>query len=174
MKIAAAALTAATVLLSGCVAPMPERRYVVELVHPFDADQAAKLMAEGRATVRGSGFLRQKGGGIVTCAGSNVTLIPATDYAKERIHYIYGDNDDGYATEWRHSFKPDYAVFHGMNRVTRCDAQGNFIFERVADGDFILTTEVRWQAGYSPQGGFLMRRVAVRNGLAEQAILTAQ
>jgi hypothetical protein len=35
-------------------------------------------------------------------------------------------------------FVPDVAEYTSLVRVTRCDAQGNFAFDKVADGEFYV------------------------------------
>lgn len=81
--------------LTSCYqAPIPILTYNMQ--NNFDFDQAERLMKKGKNTVIGNAFLRQNGGGIVTCAGSEVTLIPATEYAKERLRRLYSGTDKGY------------------------------------------------------------------------------
>lgn len=176
MKILPIAALCSAAFMLGCAAQsggtMPERRYVVELLQPFDAAQATRQMAAGTALVKGSGFLRQSGGGVVTCAGSKVVLIPATEYASERVRYIYGSRESGMAKDWRHTFNPDYAVYTALTKSTTCDAQGNFQFERVADGDFYATTVVHWFVSGRSQGGMLMRRFTVKDGSADPVVVT--
>jgi hypothetical protein len=94
--------------LTGCVTPQqaPMRR----ISQPFDAEQARGLVAVGTSTLRGSAFLRQQGGGVVTCAGSDVTLVPATEYAKHRLTALYGSQlymSTGVARGEAMQFDPD-------------------------------------------------------------------
>ncbi|MCW5668119.1 MAG: hypothetical protein KIT86_00570 [Hydrogenophaga sp.] len=150
----------AAVILSGCAAP---QLATVNIESPFDATQAKLQTQDGLNSIKGSGFLRQRGGGVVTCAGSEVVLIPATYYARERIAHLYGTGGIN-----RHrlnpTFVPDPPEYRTFTKKTRCDAQGNFMFERVADGDFFVTTGVHWQVGGTNQGGPIMSRARVAGG----------
>ena len=56
----------------------------------FNKEAASIINQKGKATVSGQACLKQSGGGVVTCAGSEVTLFPVTEYAKQRITAIYG------------------------------------------------------------------------------------
>lgn len=147
------------VILTGCAINQPIQ--IVQINATFDSDQAKVLMADGNNTIKGSAFMRQRGGGIVTCAGSDVRLIPATDYAKERMRIIYATTGDfgvrrGTAQARLETSVDDYLKYQ---KLTRCDAQGNFTFENVANGEFFVITTVRWEVSHAAQGGSMMHRV---------------
>lgn len=62
------------------------------------------------------------------------------------------------------NIEPKSAEFGRLVRRTQCDAQGNFIFDRVADGDWFVETKVTWVVAGVQQGGAIMRRVSVAGG----------
>ena len=79
--------------LAGCaVAP-----HQVTLNNQFDAGLAERLLQPGVNIVEGSALIRQQGGGVVTCAGQGVSLIPRTAYAAERHQYLWGNVTRGYS-----------------------------------------------------------------------------
>jgi hypothetical protein len=136
--------------------------------------QAAKQMEEGMNSIKGNAFLRQKGGGVITCAGQTVRLIPATNYAKQRFFALFGTFEGGVNIERKNfRFVPDSPEYYTNTKTTKCDSQGNFNFERVADGEFYVTTIVAWQVGNSPQGGGIMQKVSVR-GAQNKSIIMAE
>lgn len=153
-----AALAAMT--LAGCAT---QQRPTVNIESAFDAVQAKSQMQDGSNTIKGSGFLRQRGGGVVTCAGSEVVLVPATYYARERFAHLYGTGGIN-RNRLNPVFVPDPPEYRTFTKKTRCDAQGNFTFERVSDGDFFVTTGVHWQVGGANQGGPIMSRARVGSG----------
>ncbi len=137
----------------------------------FNSKMAASKLKDGVHSISGSAFLRQKGGGVVTCAGSEVVLTPKTPYADEYIHRFYRDNDSGYK-----DFLVQYLLGDGIEvnpeyykytKTATCDAQGNFKFSKISNGDYYITTTVIWEAPglgvSSTQGGYLMKRVTVDN-----------
>lgn len=172
-------LLAATLaaLLAGCAAP----RATVQLQSPFDEQRARDLLADGTNTVKGSALLRQVNGGVVTCAGNEVTLIPATMYARERQASIYGPaivtssmGPPSMAQPPFPLFVPDVASYQQLAKKTRCDAQGFFRFERVASGEFFVTTHVTWRVSeYRIEGGALSKLVAVSDGSTADIVLTS-
>lgn len=113
--------------------------------------------------------MRQQGGGVVTCAGNTVTLVPATRYAQERFAVIYG-GARGTSTP-PPVFSPDPASYMALTKTTRCNAQGAFSFDQVADGNFFVVTTVLWMAGANRQGGSLYAPANVRNGQAVEVTL---
>ena len=74
-------IVALVTLVGGCTVPIQK----VQLTSTFDEPLAKRQMEAGPNTVEGSALIRQQGGGIVTCAGNNVWIIPVTEYSTERI-----------------------------------------------------------------------------------------
>lgn len=154
-------VAAAAALLAGCAAP-PR---VVHLKVSFDEAHARALLAPGKNTIRGNAMMRQMGGGVVTCAGMDVHLVPATEYAKHRMAAIYGSTS--FSREGV-KFEPDSPAYRDAERVTKCNAQGFFTFDELADGEFFMITVVAWKAGHSVEGGMLMGRAAVAGGQTKE------
>jgi hypothetical protein len=147
-------------LLAGCAGPQ-----VVTIDAEFDSTGAAALLQPGSNTITGSALIRQSGGGIVTCAGNPVHLIPATNYAAKRVNWIYGTaNFSPFPTHI--TFQPEVPAYQQQTRQATCNAQGFFRFDKVADGDFFVQSTVVWKVGQyqTIQGGGLIRRVSVKDG----------
>jgi hypothetical protein len=55
-----------------------------------------------------------------------------------------------------------------------CDVNGQTTFEKIADGNFYLTTMVIWSLGEygRKQGGALSKKIRIRGGKVENFILT--
>jgi hypothetical protein len=147
-------------------------RPTVQLTSPFDEAQAKQLLEPGENSIQGSALVRQQGGGIVTCAGSDIWLIPVTAYSTERMGHIYKSDQKGFSKSGAPNFEPNSAAFHNSMRKTLGDAQGNFEFDKVADGDFYVVTVISWVVGYSTQGGSLMQRVSVAGGETKKIVLS--
>ena len=155
-------------MLCSC-APQTQR---VELNTKFDVEQAEALLKDGKNTISGNAFLRKAGGGVVTCAGSEVYLVPATQYAEDRINIIYGNTNSGLSNK-QVVFVPYVAEYRKLEKQTLCDSQGNFSFENTADGEFFVVTGVSWMADrYTPQGGSLMKKVKVSGGETKKIVVT--
>jgi hypothetical protein len=144
----------------------PERtgtRYQISV--PFDQEQATRLLADGSATIAGRSAIRRPDGGLATCAGQPVYLVPATEYARVRMRALYGSDQRGARLDGRsHRFEPDPPAYSRLVRQERCDANGNFRFDRVAAGSFFVTAVVRWQQGERQAGGSLMQRATAVPG----------
>lgn len=161
------ALVTSFLLLAACA---PQR---VPVNATFNASEAAFAQRPGNASITGQAFMRQLGGGVVTCAGEQIILIPVTTYSTERMRIIYGNTNSG------RSFiggpipvdaPPEYMQ---TSKTATCDAQGNFRFEQLPPGEYYLTGVVRWIAGNVPQGGALMRRVTVLPGQTQNILLSS-
>jgi hypothetical protein len=170
MKILLAVLVLA--LAGGC-ASAPKAK-TVTLTHPFDKIQADRLLRPGPNTIKVNAFLRQEGGGVVTCAGQDVDLVPATEMARERITALYGSALGGFrradaVTVNFAGIDPEYA---GKQKNALCSSEGRVTFENVTNGDFYVTTEVVWSAQGKKQGGFLAKRVTVGDGEVLDLVLS--
>ena len=139
----------------------------IPLQTTFDASEVSFIHERGTNTISGSAFIRQRGGGIVNCAGNEVSLIPKGAYSAERIGVIYGTTSGpGYfdfsANRFRRtvpaSVDPSYS--RHVRSVT-CDVDGKFEFHELAAGTYFVTTHVRWEVDYLVQGGRLMMPVAL-------------
>lgn len=169
MKIKLIAISA-SLIISGCVTVKE-----VALQNEFNLSEAAYINKDGKNNITGNAFMRQRGGDVVTCAGSDVTLIPATKYAKERMLKMYGSESGGAITSNDTSFvkfKESPEQYLAMTKKTKCDSNGNFEFNNLADGEYYISTKVIWSAGYADQGGFLAHKVTLRNGKTEKIIMS--
>ena len=159
-------------VLAGCV-PSPE---VIKTTVDFDKEAASIINKKGKATVSGQAFLKQGGGGVVTCAGAGAFLIPMTEYAKQRISGIFGSSDGGYRTINRYRggafLASENEDYNALIRSAICDAEGDFSFDNVANGEYYLSSTVAWAVGDSPQGGVLAKKISVKNGKDVRALLT--
>lgn len=155
----------------GTVAPTVP---TVTIVAPFNEAEASKLLLAGTNSIKGNAFMRQRGGGVVTCAGATVRLIPATGYAKERVQALYyGGATGSYIHRGLQiNFAPDVANYQNLLRTTKCDSTGNFQFEKVADGEFFITVTVNWDIANSSQGGSLMNRLTVKGGESTSLVMS--
>jgi hypothetical protein len=161
-------------LLTGCVANTVKE---IPLVNKFDANQATKLLKPGRNTIEVNGFLRQAGGGVVTCAGAKTSLTPATAMARERIGHLYGSDQGGFNSSTKYRFTNTDPAYDSLQKTAICNSEGKVVFKNVADGDFYVVTMVVWtvpvNAYYSSaEGGALSQLVSVRGGETKSIILT--
>lgn len=158
-------LVALALLLAGCASVPPPQWNSVN-----DSAEAEyqPYMAGGVGTISGQAFLTQRGGGVVTAAGRNVTLDPATSVGIE-----WWAKAGKYC---RHrSLTPPSPGFAKARRATVADAEGRFRFSDLAPGKYYVRTEVTWEAGgefgLTPQGGLVGQLVDVRERPANEVIL---
>lgn len=147
---------------------------------PYSEQDAAFARRPGQRTISGQAFLRQNSGVVVTCAGSQVVLVPNTSHNAERMLFLYQSVAEGYAPAIlrRNAGGRDTRSVED-NRTTSCDAQGNFRFERVPPGNYFVVTTVSWNipiggGALAPQGGSLMRAVTVGSEDITGLILTSR
>lgn len=135
---------------------------------------------DGNNTVTGQAFLTQRDGGVVTCAGRSVIIYPNVAYflvARDGLQDVQFNKE-----------------LSALKQGTQCDAQGNFEFEGIANGEWIIETSVSWEVakvgyigaysipsiysfGYyyrynDKQGGFMRKRVSVSNDYKNRFILS--
>jgi hypothetical protein len=150
----------AVAVMMGCAVRQP-----VEMQTQFDYDQHKPYTLAGNNGIKGQGFLRQQGGGIITCAGSPVYLMPATPFFREIIGHFRAGKNPQLGAQLDPAYKP-------MIKQSQCDAQGNFSFAQLPDGAWFVATEVKWIVSSLQQGGALMREVRLSQGETSQVLLT--
>ena len=150
-------------LLAAC-APTPE---VHRISAPFDQAQAEHLLQPGSNRILGNASIRTSSGGIATCGGEDAVLIPATQYAVERMHSVFGSEEvlffPSATRSYDISFQPDNEVFKSLTLRTHCNAQGAFEFTEIASGDFLIGTTVQWAVKGRTNSAAFMRRVRVED-----------
>jgi hypothetical protein len=167
MKIKLLLVSSCVVLLSACF-PLQ----TININAPFDAKQASIINQVGKNTIAGSALMKRNDGVAVTCAGEEVTLTYATEYANERIRAIYGNNIKGESINRNiGAFAPDVPEYKTYKKEITCNAQGFFTFKNVADGDYYVITTIKWNVGGYWQGGNLMRKVSVKGGETVEIVL---
>ena len=122
--------------------------------------------------------MRQRGGGIVTCAGEAVTLLAATHYvvatlpaltAQRRASAAFNENQDVVLTALLAAHAQRVPEIESNFRASiigkaTCDAQGRFAFNGIAPGAYVVFTGVTWMAGDERQGGPMEQGVTVSPG----------
>lgn len=154
------------ILLAGCGAPN------YNITQAFNEKEAEDALRKGNNTIQGEAFLRQQGGGIVTCAGSEVILLPATAYATEMMNALYLSTEKGYNTFFPlrrkvYNFVPNEPRYPELTKRTLCSSTGHFKFKDIKDGSYYIITTINWKVAgndYWYEGGDLMQKVSVKNG----------
>lgn len=140
---------------------------------PFNYEKTKRAMRAGKNTVKGSGFLRQAGGGIVRISGEEVGLFPATEYSSARVRAIYGNVSAGIAS--RNALPKAPSAYYELGYKTIADVDGRFEFNNVADGFYFCTTQVRWLVNENRYaGGGIMKFVDVRGGKTVNIVVSGR
>ncbi|HSM95199.1 MAG TPA: hypothetical protein VLT91_04085 [Rhizomicrobium sp.] len=145
--------------LAGCAQLAPPPPY--EMQTPFNRADFTAWMGAGPGDIKGQAFMKTVGGDVKTCAGNPVYLLPDNAFDRELVTAI------------RLGRKPDVGrIFNGeaagSGRKSICDASGNFSFESLPVGSWIVIAQVQWgvpnQYFVEQQGGALLETVSVSKG----------
>ncbi len=158
------------VLLTGCQATKNIPTYYI--MSDYEHEKGEKVLKKGNNTVTGNSFLRQQGGGIVTCAGFQAYIVHTENYTNERIFAIYGSNVEGYNNSRVLKFVPDLKEYFKNSRRTTCDSSGDFKFNNLVNGEYYIVTQVNWKIGHMIHGGFLMKRIKLKDGELKEVVIT--
>lgn len=141
----------ALLMLSGCAAVSEP----VKIQAAFNHAEYDLFKRDGSNTIKGQAFLRQRGGGIVTCAGNKVLMFPDTPFFREIIKIAdNGKKPEAISENWR-----------AVVKKSQCDAQGNFEFTNIPPGPWIILADVLWQVQGSTQGGVVTKFITVNSDM---------
>jgi hypothetical protein len=148
----------------------------VTLTSRFDPAEVGWFAGRGTNTISGSAIVRSDRGTVKTCAALAVVLFPVSAYARERMRYLYGSEEEGFNPLLGGrpaDFGGDNLRYLQTARTSRCDAKGRFSFRELPDGDYYVVTTVTWHEGHFTldQGGSLMLRVQVTTGETREILL---
>ncbi len=165
-----------TCCLTACQLPQVTTHH---MKNQFDVQLAEKLMKKGNNSIVGNAFFRQRGGGVVTCAGSEVLLIPETAYSRERMRILYKMNENGANVNYfsYYNFIPTPPEYYKLIKRTVCDSSGHFKFDNITDGSFFVSVLISWETPSGrymtvKNGGALMKEVKVQGGEKKEIIMT--
>ena len=155
-------------LAAGCATTM-----IQASLSPQDFAIAEVALVPGSATITGSALIRQSGGGVVTCAGSEVSLIPATESGSRELAVIFG-GENGYVRRGGTNTLGGGTVVMPPEprRTVLRDAQGFFTFDDVQPGEWHVMTSVIWEIGESYQGGTMLSTTEVEEGGEADLVLS--
>lgn len=157
---------------------------IIKLNTNFNPSEVKWFYQKGNNTIKGQSFARTNGGNIVTCAGLPVYLEPVSKYAEERIAHIYGNTQKGVFTKIDSAshpglflktiiFKPDNPKYYKYMKQTICDANGNFKFTNLPNGEYFVTSMIMWDTSTAVRYYVsFMQRVEVNNGEKKKILLT--
>lgn len=140
-----------------------------EIAAAFNPDDAAYIHQKGTGRIEGEAFLRRNDGMVVTAAGSEVYLVPVTQYTQARMRAIYGA---GKITSLHPGIKDTPPEFYDYQRATKANSQGAFSFEGLVPAEYYVVTTVLWNAGDISQGGSIYERVSVKKDETTTVIMT--
>lgn len=139
----------------------------VEIPAP-DLSTSSYALQSGSATVEGSGFLRQRGGDVVSCAGSSVWLVPDTSY------FQWASGQDRFTVQ-EALLNPEVTEYV---RTESCDVEGRFSFTQVPNGEYLAGTIVTWEVfddnpfTDDTQGGIVFVPVSVESDDTQTVTIT--
>jgi hypothetical protein len=163
----------AVFVLTGCAGMGLTPQTLTVSTAPADAGTATAMLEPGDGRITGSALLRQRGGGVVTCAGNEVFLVPSTPSVSAELERIFG-GEEGYRPHGGYStgIGGTMVAPPEPNRRSICNPQGSFVFNNVGAGRWHVITTVIWEAGSAYQGGTLLGTTQIAEGEEAELVLT--
>lgn len=155
-----------TLIAALSLAACAPQQQTIDISRYFSVTEVAPFNVRGRGTITGQGFLRQSGGGVVTCAGDVVYLAPDTPFTR-RFFAIIAEGNLPILANGRPS-----QLYPNAFRISECDAQGNFRFSDLAPGKWVVVTSVYWLVGNRQQGDLLLGDTEIIGDETAQVLLS--
>lgn len=150
---------------------------LVEVKSLFNIEEIKWVKEIGNSSVKGKAFLKLSEGQYKGCAGFNIELLPVAKYSSERIHKIYGNNEQGQVLlkDNPPKFTPDPKEYHEMLIKGKCNENSEFSFSQVNSGDYYIVAFIMWDNEVNgktiKEGGATMKRVRVDDKAVVEAVL---
>lgn len=144
---------------------------------PFSDADFRSYVGDGSSNLQGSAVLTTVAGGVRTCAGFPVLLAPATAYDREVVK-LFGFE--------LNTAKRQAGPAAKYWRETNCDGAGNFVFNDVPSGTWIVITEASWtiqtatqlpgayKVSDQKQGGTMIGEVTLYSGKSARFVMNDQ
>ena len=140
---------------------------------PFDPKAGAFIHERGTAAIEGEVFLTRDYARLVRGAGERVYLIPETPYTRERFAALFRGAP---AARWAPAIEDTPQAYFDQRRMTKADSRGQFSFENLAPGRYIVASPVTWTEPYMwiPKGAAVWDTVTVEPGGRARVILSGK
>lgn len=141
-------------------------RRVENVQTPYVASEYLPYAQPGTARIAGGVAERVLAGQVMTCAGRDVMLTPATSYGRAAIDILKAGKRPGAGASG-----DSRALMDSTTKRSSCDAQGKFAFDRLAAGTWILLVSLSapdddWETGA------MIREITVAAGETVTVALT--
>lgn len=139
----------------------------IQLKNTFNLDEVKWVKTVGNSSIHGKAFLKLKNNESKGCADFSVELLPIAKYSNERILKTYGNNDHGQILieDNPPKFTPDAKEYHDMVIKTKCNANNEFSFNNISDGEYYVIGFIIWDKNENgtaaKTGGAVMNKVKV-------------
>ncbi|MGD8294692.1 MAG: hypothetical protein PVF37_23470 [Desulfobacterales bacterium] len=138
----------ALIMFISCV---QQKSYTIKT--PFRPEDWKLGLEAGNCRLEGKATLKTNDGEIKTCAGEEVILMPYNSYTEE-LYKVGKQGGFSEASNFDQSIK-SYLM------ITTCDIDGNFEFDNLPSGKWLIYTQVVWQIpgrdGTGVQGGDMIK-----------------
>lgn len=143
-------------IMAGCQSSRPAATVA------FSAEEAAYIKKPGTGVIIGHAFRTRSLGQVVNAAGEVVRLVPMTAFARERFKQLYGERKYVAASAYPKQDTPDPA-YGEYTRTTKAQANGRFVFDKVAPGTYFVSTQVIWgdEDALTREGGSVYDTVTI-------------
>jgi len=131
---------------------------------PFEESAFAGYGSAGSATVSGKLVVTSSNGTVHLAddgneedriAGTFITLLPVAAYTREMVDRELGDGE---------CLAPSDPRFQKYVRLTRTDAEGNFVFKQIPAGEYFVTGQVKGNSLDDFSYRWAFERIKVRKG----------
>ncbi len=138
------------------------------------------FLKKGKGVIKGRAFLIT-GHGRINCKNQEVKLIPASEYAKERMLWLYKSTQEGFRRidEGTIKFIPERSIYYSLLKITRCDQNGNFLFKDLPEGEYFIIADIVLNSPlegslFRKAGGSIMKKVKLKDGEIKEVVLKYQ
>ena len=141
---------------------------------PYEHAEATAAMQPGPNALAGQVvFFQDPSAGRMTCARRGVTLLPLTPYARQWFMRHFGPSGFVARPTRLEGLSPTVKGFLAASRFSPCSDDGEFRFDHLKAGDFIVHASAEWQVGATTRGSTFYAVVRVADGPDTRVVLSS-
>jgi len=173
-------ILASLIFIIGCAAPQQPREELkvvwVDRI-PWDKAELDKISREGSNTVKIQAFTKTVGGDSRYASQIILRRVEPSGTQWMEVQILGLGPNNGLSSLKPYEDQKEYENYLENSELLyegEADADGNYIFEDVPNGEYYVIGWIYWKVGNEPQGGYVTKKIKVQEPFTKNKIAVTE